>query len=114
MVEEKDENQKELFVLENERKTTTDTLYNMLCATGKPLHSNIQELIKDKLYLVETKAEEGTEKSLYVLGEVSSKDLERYEDAQIYIDGYSDISLENWLNLFGLNEKDKERVSVVY
>ena len=54
------------------------------------------------------------EKSLFVLGSIEAKDLESHKDAMIYIDGYSDISLENFLNLFGLNEKDKERVMVVY
>ncbi len=136
-----------LFRLINERKTTADTLYNMLCATGKPLHTSFKELIADKLYLVETttpnpslkggefqgevsnslkggeQGEVDNGKFLYVLGEIS---LDKWEtvgtnpcvcpidECQIYIDGYSDISLENWLNLFGLNEKDNEWVAVVY
>ncbi len=125
-----------LFRLVNERKTTADTLYNMLCATGKPLHKPFTELIKDRLYLVEeiphqvrndnTQSHCGldpqSQKYLYVLGEISPEQWETVEtknflslqETQIYIDGYSDISLENWLNLFGLNEKDKEQVTVVY
>ena len=54
------------------------------------------------------------EEFLYVLGEIAPDNLSGYDDAQIYIDGWADISLENWLNLFGCNEKGKERVGVVY
>ncbi len=136
-----------LFRLVNERKSTADTLYNMLCATGKSLHTPFTELIKDRLYLVEeiphqvrnddnqtviagndpqsqphTQSHCGldpqSQKYLYVLGEISPEQWDpiriNTDECQIYIDGYSDISLENWLNLFGLNEKDKEQVAVVY
>ncbi len=152
-----------LFRLVNERKTIADTLYNMLCATGKPLHTPFTELIKDRLYLVEeiphqvrnddnqtviagndrqsqphTQSHCGldpqsqphaqshcgldpqSQKHLYVLGEIS---LDKWEtvgtntrvcpidECQIYIDGYSDISLENWLNL---QIGQKENITVVY
>ena len=100
-----------LFAVENERQHTADKLYNMLCATGKPLHTAIKTLVDEKLFLVE-KAE--GEEFLYVLGEIDPDTLSGYDDAQIYIDGWADISLENWLNIFGFNEKDKERVGVVY
>ena len=83
----------------------------MLCATPKPLHTKIKEVKKDKLYL--TTDSEGKQ-NVYVLGEITEEDLVKYHEPQIYIDGWADISLENWLNLFGLNEKDKERVRVVY
>ena len=44
-----------LFVLENERTETINTLINMLCATCKPLHTQITEIEKDKLYSIEEK-----------------------------------------------------------
>ena len=100
-----------LFAVENERQHTADKLYNMLCATGKPLHTAVKMLVDEKLFLV--KNAEG-EEFLYVLGEIDPDNLSGYDDAQIYIDGWADISLENWLNLFGCNEKAKERVGVVY
>ena len=91
------------FRVENERKETADTLYNMLCATGKPLHAGVEELVRDKLYRA------GGE--LYVTGDIDAKQLEEYEDAKINVDGYADISLENWLNLDAINRKN---VFVVY
>ena len=36
---------------------------------------------------------------IYLLGEITQEDLEPYKDLKINIDGWSDISLENWLNL---------------
>ncbi len=61
------------------------------------------------------------EKFLYVLGEISPEQWENavkmqnvaslQNDCQIYIDGYCDISLENWLNL---QARQKENITVVY
>ena len=77
--------------------TKINTLINMLCATGKPLHTKIEEVVKDKLYKA------GDE--VYLLGEVSAEELESYKELKINIDGWSDISLENWLNLGGQTKR---------
>jgi hypothetical protein len=102
---EENKNQIDAFTLINKRKNTTDTLINMLCATCKPLHTKIAEIIKDKLYLADGE--------LYVIANIDSSKLEKkeYKDIKINIDGYSDISLENWLNLDIIN---KENISVIY
>ena len=103
--EQTDENQQaiESFKLENQRTETQNTLYNMLCATCKPLHTEIKEIIKDKLYQADNE--------IYLLGEVTQDELEPYKDQKINIDGWSNISLENWLNL---DVGNKENVRVVY
>ena len=92
-----------LFKVTNERQETINTLYNMLCATCKPLHAPIETLIKDKLY----KADD----EMYILGEVNPEELEKYKDLKINVDGWSDISLENWLNL---EVGQKDNITVVY
>ena len=101
-----------LFAVENERQHTADKLYNMLCATGKPLHTAVKMLVDKKIFLV--KNAEGARIFYMCWGRLTPIHLSGYDDAQIYIDGWADISLENWLNLFGCNEKAKERVGVVY
>ena len=109
-----------LFTLENTRTKSTDILYNMLCATGKPLHTPVQELIKDSLYLVENIEQNLTQKSFYVLNipneEVAKQiitELDNNPNSQIYIDGYSPINLQDWLNL-GVDNKDNKNITVVY
>ena len=89
--------------LENKRIQTLNTLYNMLCATCKPLHTKIIELIKDKLYKADNE--------IYLLGKIDREKLEPYKDQKINIDGWSDISLENWLNL---DVGNKENITIVY
>ena len=107
-----------VFVLENQRNNNTDTVYNMLCATGKPLHTPVQERIKGSLYLVEHVEKGITQKSFYVLDmpneEIAKQiiaELDNNPDSPIYIDGYSSIKLQNWLNL-GI--ESKESIKVVY
>ena len=90
----------DLFRLEDPRATTNDKLYNMLAASGKPLHTAIEEVEPDTLY----KADE----AYYVLGECKA-DLK--DQAQVFIDGYAEISLEKWLNTLGL---DKSNVTILY
>ena len=90
----------DLFKLEDPRATTNDKLYNMLAASGKPLHTTIEEVEPDLLY----KADE----AYYVLGECKA-DLK--DQAQVFIDGYAEISLEKWLNTLGL---DKSNVTILY
>ena len=88
------------FKLEDPRATTNDKLYNMLAASGKPLHIAIEEVEPDLLY----KADE----AYYVLGECEA-DLK--DQPQVFIDGYAEISLEKWLNTLGL---DKSNVTILY
>ena len=89
-----------LFVLENERTETIDTLVNMLCATCHPLDTQITEIEKDKLYSIEEKTDNGINKFLFVLGMVETRHaLSLQNDDQIYIDGWADIHLKDWLNL---------------
>ena len=105
------EDENGLFAIDNQRSEVKDssvptkinTLYNMICATGKPLHTKIETIIKDKIY----KADD----DIYILGEIETKDLERYKESQIFIDGWADISLEHWLNM---EAGQKETVVVVY
>ncbi|AJI47946.1 hypothetical protein [Francisella philomiragia] len=91
------------FVPQNLREKTLDTLANMLCATCKPLHTKIETLITDKLYKADNE--------IYLLGSVDKSELEKYKDLKINVDGYSDLDLENFLNL---GVTDKDNVSVVY
>ena len=54
-----DENQQPIFAVANERNGTANALYNMLCGIGKPLHTPITELEKDRLYKISYTNEEG-------------------------------------------------------
>ena len=75
-----------------------DTLYNMLCATGKPLDTPITTVVEDRLYEVEGE--------MYVLGDV---DLSKYRDRKINVDGWGENNtLEQYLNL------PRSNVEVVY
>ena len=69
-------------------RSASDTLFNMLCATGKPLDTRIRTVVEGKLY------EAGGE--LYVLGDA---DLAGHE-GKFNVDGWGeDNSLEQYLNL---------------
>ena len=83
--------------------TTSDLLYNMMSMSGEVLLTdNIEEVEANLLYKVGN--------SYYVLGECQTP-LEQYASHRIYINGYADIRLEQWLNMLGLN---KENVKVLY
>ena len=70
-------------------RDTDSTLYNMLCATGKPLDTPIATIVKDALY------EAGGE--VYVLGDTN---LSEYKDRKINVDGWGETNtLEQYLNL---------------
>ncbi len=97
------EDENKIFQLEHARTSTIHTLINMLCATGKPLHSTIEEKEKDILYSVDD--------TIFVLGNISSSIVEDMKDKMIYIDGYSNISLEHWLNL---NIANRDTIKIVY
>ena len=75
-----------------------DTLYNMLCATGKPLDTPITTVVEDRLYEVEGE--------MYVLGDV---DLSKYRDRKINVDGWGENNtLEQYLNL------PRSNVDIIY
>ena len=82
------------------RATTKDSLYNLLMASGKDLHQPIETIEEDVLYKVAN--------AYYVLGECTTSLKDKHE---VYIDGYANINLENWLNMVGVN---KESVKIIY
>ena len=93
----------EIFKLKNERQSTLDTLFNMLSATGKSLDTPIQEIQKDILYECDNE--------IYLIGITDREVFENYRNHKLNIDGYSNISLEQQLNL---NVANKENITVVY
>ena len=85
------------------RATAQDTLYNMMAASGEVILTiSIEEIEANLLYKVAD--------SYYVLGECKTS-LDEFSSNRIYIDGYANINLENWLNIIGLN---KENVTILY
>ena len=83
--------------------TTKDILYNMMAMSGEVLLTDgIEEVEADLLYKVND--------SYFLLGECETP-LEQYASHRVYINGYADIRLEQWLNMLGLN---KENVKVLY
>ena len=83
-----DESQSKLSAPRTERNVH-DTLFNMLCATGKPLGEPVRVVAEGRLYEVAD--------DMYVLGDV---DLSGYKDRKIYVDGWGeDNTLEQYLNL---------------
>ena len=98
-----DESQQLLFSTSHTGRTVTDTLFNMLCATGKPLDAPITMIVEGKLYEV------GGE--IYVLGDV---DLTNYSKRKINVDGWGENNtLEQYLNMFS-GDMDSGRVKIVY
>ena len=90
--------------LKANRKTTEDTLCNMMAASGEVLLTDtIEEVEPDLLYKIRD--------SYFVLGECQQTDLTELSNRRIYIDGYAEIRLLDWLNLIGL---DKELVRILY
>ncbi len=82
------ESQTKIFRPHTER-TVHDILFNMLCATGKPLEVPIRMVVEGRLYEADGE--------MYVLGDV---DLSGYRDRKIYVDGWGeDNTLEHYLNL---------------
>ena len=90
------------FELFNIREKTIDILYNMLSANCLQLTEKIEEIEKDKIYLIDN--------CYYILDNCNLDGLEKHR--KIYIDGYSNISLENWLNMN--TEIDNNDIGVVY
>ena len=93
-----DGSQARLFSTPHMVRDTGSTLYNMLCATGKPLDTPIATIVKDALY------EAGGE--VYVLGDTN---LSEYRDRKINVDGWGETNtLEQYLNL------PQSNVEIVY
>ena len=87
-----------LLSTQHTKRSAGDTIFNMLCATGKPLDTPVKTVVEGKLY------EAGDE--MYVLGEA---DLSKYKDRKINVDGWGeDNTLEWYLNL------PRSNVEVVY
>ena len=82
--------------LQNNRETVYDTLYNMMMHREAMLHSEITEVEKDKLYLIDG--------AYYVVGRCE-RDLSEVKEP-IYVDGYINNNLEECLNLVGLGEQN--------
>ena len=85
------EDEDQIFKLKNERKSTLDTLFNMLSTTGKLLDTPIQEIQKDILYECDNE--------IYLIGITDREVFENYRNHKINIDGYAEIDLESFLNM---------------
>lgn len=89
-------NTKEQIQMIVNRRTSGDTLHNMMVATGHVmLTSPIEEIEKNLAYKIED--------CYFILGNCKIKTSEMAGN-RIYIDRYSDIHLEQWLNLTGIEE----------
>ena len=87
-----------LFSTQHIGRDTYNTLFNMLCATHKPLDTPIRMIVQDRLYEADGE--------MYVLGEVN---LSKYKDRKINVNGWGETStLEMYLNL------PRSNVEVVY
>ncbi len=90
------------FELFGHREQVYDTLFNMLVATSQTLSSKIEEIERDRLYRVN--------KNYYVLGK-SEMNFEELKDCKIFIDGYSNLNIEDYLNM---DISNKENMSIIY
>ena len=84
-----DGSQEILLSAQHTERSASDTLSNMLCATGKPLDTPIRTVVEGALYEADGE--------LYVLG---NADLSGYAGRKINVDGWGqDNTLEQYLNL---------------
>lgn len=93
------------LISSRDKLSSFDIARNLALNSGKILSLPLEEIIKDKLYFCED--------CYYLLAideQVKTK-LETIKDFEIYIDGYSDIDLENFLNLGVVN---KDQINVIY
>lgn len=93
-----DDNQ---YTIQTQRQNIQDTLYNMMVATGVPLHTKIETITEDVLYKIKN--------SLYIVGTITPETLSQQTGDYIYIDGTINFDLTNYLNL-GIHEKDNIKV----
>lgn len=91
---------------QNLRESKIDILYNMMVATGRPLHSTITPIAKfqDTIYMVND--------AIFVVDNISPMILEEYQEKRIYLDAHIDFRLEDYLNLVGVPKK--ENIIVIY
>ncbi len=98
-----------IMSIDSHRKTTDDTLINMLAATCKPLHTKLRCIVEDKLYQAIEKDQSDGE--LYMLADLPGDALEPYRDYKINLDGWADINLSQFLNLGAHN---RDNITVIY
>ena len=93
----------EELVIQNERQSTLDTLFNMLSTTGKTLDTPIQEIQKDVLYECDGE--------IYLIAKTNPERLENYRNHKVNIDGYAEIDLESFLNM---QVATRENLNIIY
>lgn len=82
-----------------------DAALNLMLSSGKTLDCDLMEIFKDKLYRYE--------ESFYLVDcdDDVLKFLRQHKECEIFIDGYENLSLQNFLNL---NEIFKDKITVIY
>jgi adenine-specific DNA-methyltransferase len=86
----------------NKRNSALDCLYNMMCANCRELTEKIQEIEKDKIYLIKG--------CYYILADCDLSKIDKTKP--IYIDGWGTLSLEQFLNINAGIER--ENIRLVY
>tara|TARA_R110000851_G_C13099744_1_gene568070 strand:- start:6062 stop:7900 length:1839 start_codon:yes stop_codon:yes gene_type:complete len=84
-------------------KTSLNTLFNMLVATGKTLGNAIETIKEDTIYQVDN--------CIYILDKVASNEVEQFKKQQVYFDSMIDFDLEDYLNL---DLQNKENIQVIF
>ena len=92
-----------VLILDSSQRSNMDTLYNMMCRTGKRLDSRIHTIIESALYEVD--------EDLYMLKDV---DIGAHEGMTINMNGWANISLERHLNLRGHINEDEKQINIIY
>ncbi|WP_265185072.1 DNA methyltransferase, partial [Campylobacter fetus] len=102
LIQEKDGS---LALYQNKDLTALDKALNLALQSGKTLDIKLEEIYKDKLYKFDD--------SYFIVccDENVLKILEKTVNEQVFISGYSDISLESFLNLQSILNA---RLNVVY
>ena len=89
--------------LVSHRQSAEDTLYSMMAASGEVLLTDpIEEIETDKVYKVRG--------SYFVLGPCKTN-LRKLSDKRVYINGFADFTMLQWLNALGL---EKDLVKILY
>jgi adenine-specific DNA-methyltransferase len=92
-----------LFKVINSREKTIDTLINMLVATCKTFDNSIETIKDDLIYKIDNE--------IYLLGNVAYDEIKNFKDLKINIDGWTDINLEDFLNI---SVDFKDNISIIY
>ena len=85
-----------------------DILYNMLVKVGTSLHKKIEQLSK-AIYKVEN--------NYYVINNITlddTKTLENIKDNYIFINGFANINLEDFLNLLHGTNNAVDNIKIIY